>query len=118
MTVPESTVATQVRAALARRLKRDESRIHPRDDLREDLGLDSLDLIELVFKMEEAFHIDIPNADLAGLRTVGDAITYVEGRLEPPGGARRASKVTAGGPRTAARSAVKRPAAGRKSPRT
>ena len=116
--LPESKVATQIRAALARRLKRDESRIRPHHALREDLGLDSLDMIELVFKMEEAFDVDIPNGDLTGIRTVGDTIAYVEGRLEPPGATRRASKIAAAGPRTAARAAAKRPPAGRKPTRT
>jgi len=38
----ESTIATQIRTALAQHLKRDVSKIHPQDRLREDLGLDSL----------------------------------------------------------------------------
>jgi len=71
-------------------------------------------MIELVFKMEEAFDVDIPNGDLTGIRTVGDTIAYVEGRL-PPGTVRRAPKAA---PRPRTRAAAKRAAAGRKPTRT
>lgn len=45
---------------------------------REDLGADSLDLLEMVFTIEERFGLSIPNSDIADIRTVDDAVRYVE----------------------------------------
>jgi acyl carrier protein len=75
------TVADKVREALARELKRDPATIAPEQALRDDLGLNSLDAIELMFKVEEEFDLEIPDADLQRLRTVGDLVGYLEGRL-------------------------------------
>ncbi len=44
----------------------------------EDLGADSLDTVELVMAFEEEFGIDIPDEDAEQMRTVGDAIAYIE----------------------------------------
>ena len=43
----------------------------------EDLGADSLDIVELVMAMEEAFGIDIPDEEAESIRTVEDAVSYV-----------------------------------------
>jgi acyl carrier protein len=48
----------------------------------DDLGADSLALVELVLAMEEEFGISIPDADTERLRTVGDAIAYVQTHLD------------------------------------
>jgi acyl carrier protein len=77
----ESTIATQIRTALAQHLKRDVSNIRPQDRLREDLGLDSLAMIELLFKIEEHFDLEIPNEDLSRVTTVADVTVYVEEKL-------------------------------------
>jgi acyl carrier protein len=79
--VQESTVATRIRVALAEHLKRDVSKVQLQDDLKKDLGLDSLAMIELLFKIEETFDLEIPNDDLSQITTVGDVIAYVERRL-------------------------------------
>jgi len=44
----------------------------------EDLGADSLDTVELVMAFEEEFGVDIPDEDAETMRTVGDAISYIE----------------------------------------
>jgi acyl carrier protein len=44
----------------------------------EDLGADSLDVVELVMALEEKFDIEIPDADAEKIVTVGDAIKYIE----------------------------------------
>ena len=80
---PESAIATQIRTALAQHIKRDASKVRAQDNLREDLGLDSLAMLELVFKIEEAFDLEIPDEDLSTVTTVGDVIAYVEMRLGP-----------------------------------
>ena len=90
----ESTIASQIRNALAQHLKRDVSKIHPQDRLREDLGLDSLAMIELLFKIEEHFDLEIPNEDLSRVTTVADVTAYVEEKLgatAPPAAPARAT---------------------------
>lgn len=48
----------------------------------DDLGADSLDIVELVMSIEESFDIEIPDEDAEKLQTIGDAITYLRERLE------------------------------------
>ncbi|MBW2268213.1 MAG: acyl carrier protein [Deltaproteobacteria bacterium] len=48
----------------------------------DDLGADSLDIVELVMAMEEAFDIEIPDDDAEKIQTFGDAVSYLKGRLE------------------------------------
>src|SRR5262245_39749004 len=91
----ESAVATRIRAALAEHLKRDVSKVQLQSDLRKDLGLDSLAMIELLFKIEEAFDLEIPNDDLSQITTVGDVINYVEQRVAAPAGTASASRPAA-----------------------
>ncbi len=98
---PESAVAARIRTALAEHLKRDVSKVQLQADLRKDLGLDSLAMIELLFKIEEAFDLEIPNDDLSQITTVGDVIAYVEQRLGP------AAAALAGLPAVAQRPAPK-----------
>lgn len=66
---------------LAARLKCDVSEIRPDHSLRQDLGLDSADQIELVFSLEEMFHLEISDQDLRALTTVSEVIAYVERRV-------------------------------------
>ena len=77
----ESSISERIRASLAQHLKRPVESIDLDDDLREDLGLDSLKMIELVFEIEEAFDFEVPNEDLPQLTTVADVVKYVEGKL-------------------------------------
>ena len=48
----------------------------------DDLGADSLDIVELVMAMEEEFDIEIPDDDAEKIQTIGDAVTYVKDRVE------------------------------------
>jgi acyl carrier protein len=50
--------------------------------LRNDLGLDSADAIELVFFLEEVFDFEVPDQDFRKFTTVSEVIAYVEGRLK------------------------------------
>ncbi|MEO0198153.1 MAG: acyl carrier protein [candidate division WOR-3 bacterium] len=47
----------------------------------EDLGADSLDVVELVMAIEEKFNIEIPDEDAEKIRTVGDAVNYIQAKL-------------------------------------
>jgi acyl carrier protein len=44
----------------------------------EDLGADSLDVVELVMAFEDEFGIDIPDEEVGEIKTVGDAVTYID----------------------------------------
>lgn len=76
-------IVSQIIQALADYLKRDAASIAEKHHLRDDLGLDSMAVIELLYKIEETFNIQIPDQDLAALSTVGSVATYVQGRLAP-----------------------------------
>ena len=48
----------------------------------EDLGADSIDIVELVMEFEKEFNIDIPDEDAERLRTVGDALQYLNEKVK------------------------------------
>jgi acyl carrier protein len=102
------SVAERIQIALADYLKRDRQTITPAYSLRDDLGLDSMATIELLFRIEEAFEIQIPDEDLHKLITVGDVIAYVENRIHP------AARPSPAKPATRIASAKKKPASGKK----
>jgi len=52
--------------------------IVPEASFIDDLGADSLDIVELVMAMEETFDIEIPDDDAEKIQTIGDALTYVK----------------------------------------
>jgi len=51
-----------------------------------DLGADSLDIVELVMEFEEAFDMTIPDEDSENIRTVGEAVSYIESKVGGGGG--------------------------------
>ncbi len=77
----DPTISLKIRTALGEYLKRDPATILVTQHLRDDLGLDSMAVIELLYRIEEAFDLQIPDQDLVGLTTVGHVVTYVEKRL-------------------------------------
>jgi acyl carrier protein len=79
----DNDVMRKIVAALADYLRRDPSTIEADHHLRDDLGLDSMAVIELLYKIEETFDLQIPDQDLIGLSTVGAVAEYVERRLTP-----------------------------------
>jgi acyl carrier protein len=89
--VDVAMVADQIITALADYLKRDKKSIQLNHTLREDLGLDSMSTIELVYQIEEVFDLEVPNEDLTKLTTVGSVVEYVENRLNISGQTQAAS---------------------------
>jgi acyl carrier protein len=71
-------IASDVRRVVGRQLDVEDARVSPSASFTEDLGADSLGLIELTLALEEEFDIDITDEDAARIRTVQDAIRFVE----------------------------------------
>ena len=63
---------------ISEQLNIDASTIREDSSFKDDLGVDSLDLYELVMAMEDEFGIEIPTEDLEGLQTVGDVVKYLQ----------------------------------------
>lgn len=68
----------RVREVLADQLGLEENEIKPESRLKDDLGADSLDMVELIMAMEEEFDVEIPDEEAQSIRTVEDAVNYVE----------------------------------------
>ncbi|HNP83925.1 MAG TPA: acyl carrier protein [Nitrospira sp.] len=102
-----SDVSDKIIQALADYLKRDAASIQTTHHLRDDLGLDSMAVIEMLYRIEEVFNLQIPDQDLVGLTTVGQVIAYVQGRVAPPKAPAKAAA------KTPAKAAAKPPAAKR-----
>lgn len=72
------SVEEKVKQIIVEQLGVDEAQVDGAASFVEDLGADSLDIVELVMAFEEAFGIDIPDDDAEKITTVKDAIEYIE----------------------------------------
>jgi acyl carrier protein len=70
-------ITAKVKAIIKEQLDVEESDIKLESSFIDDLGADSLGLVEMVLAFEEAFEIDIPDEDTEQIRTVQDAIEYI-----------------------------------------
>jgi acyl carrier protein len=73
-----SSIEEKVKSLVASRLGVEESAVVGKAKFIEDLGANSLDMVELVMAIEEAFGIDIADEESEGIRTVDDAINFVK----------------------------------------
>jgi acyl carrier protein len=71
-------IEAEVKRIIREQLDVDEKDIKAESTFIDDLGADSLGLVELVLAFEEAFEIDIPDEDTEKIRTVQDAVDYIE----------------------------------------
>ena len=72
----------RVSAIIVEQLGATREEIVPEASFTDDLGVDSLTMVELVMAMEETFDIEIPDEDAEKIQTIGDAISYVKEKLE------------------------------------
>ena len=70
-------IAEKVKEIISQQLDADSAALKPEASFIDDLGADSLAIVELVLAFEEEFDIDIPDDDTEQIRTVGDAIKYI-----------------------------------------
>ena len=73
-----SDIEQKVKEIIVDKLTVDEAEVTPQAEINKDLGTDTLDTVELIMEFEKAFNISIPDADAEGIKTVGDAIAYIE----------------------------------------
>ena len=73
-----SDVLNKVVDIVCGQLSVDKADVNPESSFVEDLGADSLDTVELVMALEEAFDIEIPDEAAEGIATVGDAVKFIE----------------------------------------
>ena len=71
-------VAEKVKKMIVEQLGVSESEVVPEAKFIDDLGADSLDIVELVMALEDEYGIEIPDEDAEKIETVGDAIRYIE----------------------------------------
>ncbi len=67
----------KVKQIIVEQLQVDDAEVTPGASFQEDLGADSLDVVELVMQFEEAFDIEIPDEDAEKIKTVQDAVNYI-----------------------------------------
>ena len=83
--VAHAEVFDQVRAAVAEALNVPMERVTLEASFREDLDAESLDLISIISELEEVFDQDITDEDAMSLKTVGDAVRYIQSALAKRG---------------------------------
>ena len=76
-----ATILERVSKVIVDRLGVDESEVKLEASFREDLGADSLDVVELVMELEDEFDMEISDEDAEKISTIGDAIAYIESKL-------------------------------------
>ncbi len=74
-------VAQRIIELIAEQLDRDAAEISPEMSFADDLGADSLDLVELIMNVEEEFNIEVPDDEAEKIKFVKDAIDYVKSRI-------------------------------------
>ena len=71
----------QVKKILCDQLDLEEEQVNEDSEVIDDLGADSLDIVDLVMTLEEEFDTEIPDEDIENLKTVGDIVKYIEARV-------------------------------------
>lgn len=78
----QNSILEKVKSIIVEQLGVEEEEVKPEASFVEDLGADSLDIVELVMAFEETFGFEIPDEDAEKISTVGDAIRYIQSRQE------------------------------------
>lgn len=73
-------VFEKVRDILVDQLDVEEDAVSLESSISEDLGADSLDVVDLIMSLEEEFDVEIPDEDIESIKTVGDIVKYIEAK--------------------------------------
>ena len=74
-------VFDKVKEIIVDQLDVDADKVTNGANIQDDLGADSLDVVDLVMSLEEEFDIEIPDEAVEGIKTVGDIVSYIEARI-------------------------------------
>lgn len=75
-------VFDKIREIIVEQLDVDEDKVTTEASITEDLGADSLDVVDLVMSIEESFDIEIPDEEVENIKTVGDIVKFIEAKTE------------------------------------
>jgi acyl carrier protein len=75
-----SDIEAKVKEIIVEQLSVNPDDVTPEAKFLEDLGADSLDIVELVMAFEEEFELDIPDDEAEKIRTVGDTVAYIQAK--------------------------------------
>lgn len=73
-----SDTFARVKNIIVDRLGVDDSKVNPEATFKDDLGADSLDVVELIMELEDEFDLEISDEDAEKISTVGDVVTYIQ----------------------------------------
>ncbi len=82
MSTEESLVEERVKEIINKQLGANKGPVTLETSFVNDLGADSLDIVELVMEFEDVFDMNIPDEDAEKIRTVGDAVNYIKGHTQ------------------------------------
>jgi acyl carrier protein len=82
----DKSIEEKVKDIIVEQLGVNPEQVTPQASFIEDLGADSLDIVELVMAFEEEFSVEVPDEDAEKLQTVGDVIKYIQERAKPKEG--------------------------------
>lgn len=75
-------VFDKIKDIIVEQLDVEEDAITMEASITEDLGADSLDVVDLVMSIEESFDVEIPDEEVENIKTVGDIVKYIENKVE------------------------------------
>ena len=87
----DKSIEEKVKDIIVEQLGVNPEQVTPQASFIEDLGADSLDIVELVMAFEEEFSVEVPDEDAEKLQTVGDVINYIKQKAKQQGDAGSAS---------------------------
>jgi len=71
----------KIKKIVAKNLSISEDKVKMESDFINDLGADSIDLVEIYMDLEDEFNLSIPDQDLPNIKTVGDLVKFIDGKL-------------------------------------
>ena len=75
-------VFDKIKDLIVEQLDVEEDAVTMEASITEDLGADSLDVVDLVMSIEESFDVEIPDEEVENIKTVGDIVKYIENKVE------------------------------------
>ena len=75
-------VFDKIKDIIVEQLDVEEDAVTMEASITEDLGADSLDVVDLVMSIEESFDVEIPDEEVENIKTVGDTVKYIENKVE------------------------------------